>query len=102
MSQDRTTQEYHLTPNGWVSGTFSVYGKVQKEVPPPADRVETWFENVDDSSGWAPQAIDWELIWVAPDVTPEIRAQLNKRFPKPMLQARKIFKKKKKKLADSY
>jgi hypothetical protein len=100
MSQDRTTQEYHLTPKGWVSGTFAVYGNVQKEVAPPADRIETWIEEVDDSSGWAPQAIDWKLTWFNPNA--QTRAHLTKQFPKPMFQPRKIFKKKKKKLADCY
>jgi len=102
MSQDQTTQEYHLTPSGWVPGTFSVYSATQEEVSPPVDRVETWLEKVDDSSGWAPQSVDWELVWVAPGVTLETRTELNQKYPKPMLEPRKTLRKKRKKLADYY
>ena len=41
MSCDRKEEEYHLTPSGWVTGSFLVYGKGDT-IPPPKDRIETW------------------------------------------------------------
>ena len=36
------TREYHLTPKGWVNGTYKYYGKVPgKGVARPSEAVET-------------------------------------------------------------
>jgi hypothetical protein len=83
MSQDHTEREYHLTPGGWVSGTFRVYGASSSEVEPPPDRVETWIEEIDDTSGGSPPAIFWRQIWVSDSVSAEVKADLNRRFPRP-------------------
>jgi hypothetical protein len=42
MSLSKERQEYHLTPNGWVEGSF--FGDVvggREELPTPVDRVLT-------------------------------------------------------------
>ena len=51
MSQDHTITEYHLTPNGWIKGSFFVYGEKTVDVSPPSNRVETCIEEVEDTSG---------------------------------------------------
>ena len=42
LSADKTAHEWHLTPRGWVEGTFSFYGNAPKTgiIEPPDDRVE--------------------------------------------------------------
>ncbi len=40
MSLSREYQEYHLTPRGWVEGTFKGNSlSATKEIEPPGDRV---------------------------------------------------------------
>jgi hypothetical protein len=83
VSQDHTTTEYHLTPNGWTKGSFSVYGEKTAVVPPPANRVETCIEEVEDTSGWAPPIVSWKTIWESEEVPPEARNELKQKFPRP-------------------
>jgi hypothetical protein len=83
MSQDHTTTEYHLTPNGWIKGSFFVYGEKTEDVSPPANRVETCIEEVEDISGWAPPIVSWKTIWESEEVSPEARNELKQKFPRP-------------------
>ena len=94
MSQDRTEQEYHLTPNGWVAGSFYVYGNKTEDVPTPADRIETWIEKIDDSSGRAPEVISWSMVWRSESASEEV-SELHKKFPRPEHQPRQISPKRK-------
>ena len=41
MSLSKERQEYHLTPSGWIPGTFYRDNGGRDEVPIPADRVLT-------------------------------------------------------------
>jgi hypothetical protein len=94
MSQDHTEREYHLTPVGWVSGTFRIYGAMSEEVPPPPDRIETWIEEVDDTSGYDPPAVSWKKIWESESASARSKAELNRQFPRPGPVVRKKAKKK--------
>jgi hypothetical protein len=102
MSADNTEQEFHLTPNGWLKGSFSVYGKKTEDVPIPADRIQSGIEEIDDTSGWAPPAVFWKVTWTSDSITPEELAELQEKFQRPAHVPWKKFKKKKKKLADYY
>jgi hypothetical protein len=101
VSQDHTTTEYDLTPNGWIKGSFFVYGKKTENVPPPTNRVETWSEEVEDTSGWAPPIISWKPIWESEEVSPEVRNELKQKFPRPERATWARFQKKQRS-ADSY
>ena len=101
MSQDHTEREYHLTPVGWVSGTFRVYGATSAEIPSPPDRVETWIEEVDDTSGDDLPAVSWKKIWESDSASARSKAELNRRFPRPGSRVRKKAKKKAKKKDNS-
>jgi hypothetical protein len=83
MSQDHTEREYHLTPVGWVSGTFRVYRAANEEMEPPPDRVETWIEEIDNTSGSSPLVVFWRQIWESDSVGPKTKAELNRKFPRP-------------------
>jgi len=84
VAQDDYEFERHLTPNGWVMGSEWVNGTPIKTVAPPPDRVETWKElHQDSSGGWAPPAISSKPVWQSPDVSAELRAELNEKFPRP-------------------
>lgn len=97
MAQDDYQFERHLTPSGWVMGSEWVNGAPTKTIEPPSDRIETWIELHEDSSGgWAPPAISSRLVWESPDVSPEVRADFNKRFPRPEAKPWKQIPKKKK------
>lgn len=83
MSYDKTTQEYHLTPNGWVAGTFSVYGVPQAIVEPPVDRVETWEQNMVQSSSFSKGEYNWDRVWVTPNSDEKDLDILRRRYPRP-------------------
>jgi hypothetical protein len=59
MSTSDEWQERHLTPNGWVDGSYRVDGQGRVEVDPPSDRVlttrysETWAYGAALSHKWA-------------------------------------------------
>lgn len=83
MAYDRYSIEWHLTPGGWVRGTETYFGKSEKEIPPPSDRVETWLIEVEQSSGYSTEDVDWKTIWSSPDRTPLEIAAIRSAFPPP-------------------
>jgi hypothetical protein len=66
-----------------MGGTETFFGKTEKEVPPPDDRVETWLKEVEQSSGYSPESVDWTLTWSDPNKTKEDIAKLRSSFPPP-------------------
>lgn len=100
MSRDRTEREYHLTPNGWVSGSFYVYGTKTEHVSIPLDRVETCIEEIEDTSGWAPPAVFWKTVWESDSLKAEDKAELYKKFPRPEHIPWKKYPKKKRRLIE--
>ena len=85
MAYDRTSTEYHLTPQGWISGTDRFFGAVQgQEIEPPVDRVETRLVTVTQPSGWsAKEYVQTEIIWSSPNVSDADLAALYKKYPPP-------------------
>jgi hypothetical protein len=85
MSADKTTHEWHLTPKGWVEGTFSIYDVAQAPgiVEPPSDRVETWVRNMTQSSSFSKEYVTWECVWHSPNYSREEREKLGKKYPRP-------------------
>ena len=67
MSKDIVHVEWHLTPRGWVRGDWSANEPLQSDVPPPADRVETWVttETTYDMQ-FAKAQREWSLAWASP------------------------------------
>lgn len=101
MASDEHQIERHLTPNGWIAGNEWVNGKQIKTVELPPDRVETWVEEISDSSGgWAPSTTFSKLVWESPDVSAEVRAELKKRYPRPEYKPWKPLPRKKRKTLD--
>jgi len=82
MSVDRTSQEYHLTPEGWIIGSYSYYGKVQGEtVVRPKDAVETWSLESEQSSVYSDDVYWWKLVWYDSSISEEDRKRLRIKFP---------------------
>ncbi len=78
------TREYHLTPKGWVNGTYKYYGKVPgKGVARPSEAVETWEEHCRQTSRWSLEEYSHREIWHDQAWTDEDRAKLHKKFPAP-------------------
>ena len=84
MSFDRTEQEYHLTPSGWVEGSFLIYGE-GKKIEPHGNRIETWVVEKYQSSGFASESVTKKLIWVSQDYSESEREALKKSFPFPTI-----------------
>lgn len=64
MAFDRTRDEWHLTPEGWVQGTSYYFGKPQREVAPPRNRIETWKRDQEQASSYARhEDISWSRVW---------------------------------------
>ncbi|MEX2381224.1 MAG: hypothetical protein WD490_02480 [Opitutales bacterium] len=83
MAFDRTSVEYHLTPSGWIRGTYAIIGKSDNEVPPPDDRIETWKRQMTQRSGWSKEVVNWSRTWRKPDVPEAEVAALRKEYPRP-------------------
>lgn len=84
MARDDSKQELHLIPSGWIVGNRWVNDRQTQTVETPADRIETWVEEICDSSeGWDPPTVFWKITWLSPDVTVEARAEINIKFPRP-------------------
>jgi hypothetical protein len=80
MSADRYEREYHLTPNGWVLGTFYFYGKAKEKVAPPSDRVLTIVKEVEQSCGFSSEEISWREEWRSKKIEASQIARLLKKF----------------------
>jgi hypothetical protein len=46
MAYDEWQHEYHLTPNGWATGSFYFRGTLARNVPIPIDRVLTMIPRI--------------------------------------------------------
>ena len=82
MAVDHWTQEYHLTPSGWVKGTYKFFGKGD-EVPRPTDAVETWEEDCRQSSRWSKEDYSETMLWHDPAVPEADRKALRQQFKSP-------------------
>ncbi len=80
MSYDRYEREYHLTPTGWLLGTFSFYGKADDAVARPPDAVLTMVKEVEQSSGYSPEDISWREQWRSPNIAPNEIDRLRQKF----------------------
>ncbi len=99
MATDEHQIERHLTPHGWVAGNEWVNHIQIKSGDPPSDRIETWVEEISDSSeGWAPATTSSKVTWESPNVSSEQRAKLNQQFPRPEYKPWKPLPRKKRKL----
>jgi len=68
MSLSKESQEYHLTPHGWVEGTFkgdALGGRT--EVPTPDDRVLTVLCYDERSSSYSEPFFYDQVAWEADD-----------------------------------
>ena len=83
MLKDRTETEYHLTPQGWLKGSFWVCGAKIEDVSAPDIRVESWVEEIDSPSGGALPNVTWRRIWESDSITHHARVELRQRFPLP-------------------
>src|SRR5438270_6943243 len=82
MAYDRYEIEHHLTPTGWKAGSESDQSS-HSSVIPPADRIETWLYKMRQSSGWSPEDVKWDRIWVHPEMTEAQRTAIRDSFPSP-------------------
>lgn len=82
MSCDDYSVEYHLTPSGWKIGTTYFYGKPQKEIQPPSDRLLTVVQDTVQTSRWSPEEVSWRTAWTAPNTAPEKLKELFSKYGK--------------------
>lgn len=77
MSKDIVHVEWHLTPRGRVRGDWSANELLESDVPPPADRVETWVttETTYDMQ-FAKAQKEWSLTWASSQHSEEDRSTL--------------------------
>jgi hypothetical protein len=83
MAYDSYSIEHHLTFDGWKTGSESYPQTADKDAEPPFDRVETWLLQVEQSSGWAPEIVSWQLIWHDPTKEEAVRQKLRYSFEVP-------------------
>jgi hypothetical protein len=84
MSSYKPSQEFHLTPEGWVPGTSTDFETIQGEpVDRPADAIETWLEEMVQSHLFCSDIYSWTLIWFDSSMADSERRGVRKQFPKP-------------------
>lgn len=82
MSVDDWSQEHHLTPHGWVNGTYKYY-REGTTIPRPPEAVETWLEHCTQRSQWSREHYTHTKLWRDKDLSEEKRQELLKKFPPP-------------------
>ena len=75
--------EYHLTPDGWVTGTKYVFGKPTNGVLRPADCVLTLKLSMRQTLEVSTGEKSWTEIWKSPSAKKQYIAKLQKQFPRP-------------------
>ena len=67
MPVDGYECEYHLTPSGWVEGTYSYEGLAKIWVPPPPGRVLTMLKEMTQASVYSREVVIWHELWRSKD-----------------------------------
>jgi hypothetical protein len=80
MSADRYTEEHHLTPKGWVTGTLIVYDKVKQTIERPKDTALTMLKESEQSCGFASEENSWREVWRSRDISTAQVKRLHKKF----------------------
>ena len=84
MAGEKPSQEFHITPRGWMSGTCREHGEVRgKLVDRPDDAIETWLEEMVIPYFHCADVYSWRLIWYDPSIAEEARRKLRQEFPPP-------------------
>jgi hypothetical protein len=84
MTIDKPSQEFHLTREGWVSGTSKVGDTVLGQViQRPAETVETWVEEMVIPYPQCADVYAWRRIWFDESISLAERKKLRGQFPKP-------------------
>lgn len=66
MATETTYVEWHLTPRGWIRGTWAINKPIQSSQSPPEDRIETWVKTeTTQDNPCAPVQKDWSLMWAS-------------------------------------
>jgi hypothetical protein len=80
------TFEFHLTPEGWVEGTFLSCGHGSPK-PRPVDAVETLHQHQTQSSIYSPTYCSQTCIWVNNEIPQVQRNALRAKFPTPFTES---------------
>ncbi len=84
MTPDKPSQEFHLTPKGWISGTSWNFKTIQGEpIDRPVNSIETWLEEMVQPNLFCSDIYSWTLIWFDRSMTDSERRKVRKKFPKP-------------------
>jgi hypothetical protein len=83
MAYDDVETEWHLTPRGWIQGTRWFFGKTDKEIPPPHDRVLTMVDRTYQRSGWSKEENTQRETWRSASLTPEELSDLRRKYTDP-------------------
>lgn len=71
MTRDEWEHEYHLTPLGWVDGSFYFRGTLIRKRPAPCDRVLTMVQENTSESQYADLKTSWRRGWKSSGYTHE-------------------------------
>lgn len=84
MGTDTIYEEWHLTPRGWVRGSWKVDTPPLQSTIPPEDRVETWLkkETSHDVYPSKPHS-EWTLVWSSSDGSADDRKKLRAKMRTP-------------------
>ena len=84
MAYDDAATEYHLTREGWVTGTHRYFGKISgKVVERPSNAVETWQCHIYQRTIHRPEECSTKMLWHDESVSEAERDALRARFKRP-------------------
>ncbi|TXI34783.1 MAG: hypothetical protein E6Q69_03280 [Aquipseudomonas alcaligenes] len=83
MAVDDFTIEYHLTDEGWVSGSTTFFKNQDHFAERPVSAHETWLYRCYQKSGWSKEEESFSRIWVNPASDPSHVRSLHQMYPAP-------------------
>ena len=85
MAVDNVSTEYHLTPEGWVTGTHRNFGKIDgNDIERPRSAVETWEFHIYQRSMYSEERHTWRMRWHDASVPEAEREALHASFKRPL------------------
>lgn len=84
MVHDDVRTEYHLTPEGWVTGTHRYFGRISGNVVArPRNAVETWEYRLFQPTIYEAKQLSTAMLWHDESVSETERDALRDRFVSP-------------------
>lgn len=85
MAVDNLKHEWHLTSEGWISGSLMFFDNLQgKKIERPINAIETWIDQTYQKSNYSSEEQNWYIMWKNESIPEKTRDLIRAKFPKPV------------------